>query len=386
LSESETAARRRMTRPWETRASVISLCVLGAFLLFVQVPADAAQTAGLSTTSLRLGEPLRAKFALPQQELGECVQAEVTYGEEPVDAKLVRASVSGRRPNHFIRVETDVAINEPFVVVTVRTGCNAPRIRVLTLLAAPADEPAFAPGARSAKRPQARSERPVGQARLTLAPQVQATASIRPAVFQPTEQSVDAFSPLDRLEANLALLQDRERRRKLDIAELRNELIAVGSWPASAWIGASVVLILSAASVAAVLLVPLVRPRRRSIGWSPMMPTSSRSIRSSPRVVRARQRGLPKSAGPQPAVARGGGESQSVEHLLAARLRELDASLGEEPARTDTASSGLAPAAMEHAPETSSGASTRPSSFEFGPRLGFDIDLDDIEREVRPAP
>jgi hypothetical protein len=262
------------------------LWVVGAFFLAAHVPAGATRKVDLQVAKIQLGEPLKANFALPSQDRGECIQAEVSYGEEVLPMHLVRTSISGGLRKRFVRVESDAAINEPFVTVAIRTGCNAPRVRVFSLLPEPAGELALAP--RESKRGTQRAVRAASRLKVepwdegtspllggsagvispSSDPRVrEAATGVHAAVFQSVEPSATAFSQVDRLEANLALLQDKERRRRDDIAELRSELNAVVSWPMSAWLAASVVVILGAASVAAALFAPLPqRPRRRYSG------------------------------------------------------------------------------------------------------------------------
>jgi len=545
MSEHAAATRPHTAQDRSTWAAGRWLWVVGAFFVAAQVPAGATQKGVLPVSRIKLGEPLQANLALLSGESGECLHAEVAYGEKALPVHLVRTSVPGGRRSRFVRVESDAPIDEPFVTVTLGTGCIAPSRRVFSLLPDPAGEVAVTSASRASKRSvvQAKSRLKVepwdertapalgSSDRMSSPssdPQVRATAiMMRAAVFQSTEQSANAFSQADRLEAHLALLQERERRRSIDIAELRSELDQVGSWPISAWIAASVILLLSAASVAAALLVPFSeRSRRRLSGWPPATPIGSRSSPSGPEGQGVRQDG--PSNGPTRQPNDEGGRSQlrrenrteirrqtsrepanesgGVEELLAvlqelellailsswsagidalqryvtacrpvsplpflaflracneehardavttlyeqvfscpapgpmlldaawglerhprlvadvvarwgtagvpqglalhlfARpcgddclaleaglelvfLLELDASRRGEPLRTQpTITTGMAsaPAATQRTQDKPEGASTRPSAFEFGPRLGFDIDLDDIEREV----
>lgn len=384
-------ARRRQVR---NRLGPGSSCrwphVLAVAWLVLGTPVGAGQSKGATSSSLRLGEPLRVDFAVASVEQPGCVRAQVLYGEERLAAHLVRAFVTGDGARQSIRVEADVAVSEPVVTVTVRTGCDATQERVFSLLpeladasnAASSGRPATPPqqgvvirpergprepvasvdprtrpamasmnavsragavDAASLRRPQSTAsrlkvdlweeQRSLSPMRdLTLSapspdPQVRVAAQLmRAAVFKSVEETAGVFSQTDRLEANLALLRDLDRRRSRDLAELRSEVAAVNSWPPSAWIASVVALALSAASAAAALFFRG-RPthaRRQSGHWPPIIRTDAPTTRPSPRpAAPVRQPAPAPGRSPQPTVTRNSSGAGNVERLLSV-LQELE--------------------------------------------------------------
>lgn len=100
---------------------------VAAFLLSGCWTSAQAQMLGSPTAQVLLGRPLHmtvpARFA--SNDSGEqCVHADVFYGESRVAAGQVRATVTGPLEQRRIRIESDSAIDEPVVTVSVRAGCR----------------------------------------------------------------------------------------------------------------------------------------------------------------------------------------------------------------------------------------------------------------------
>lgn len=108
-----------------------------ALLLGGWACAGGAQSLGTPAVDPLLGRPLDmkvpARFASADSS-EECVQADVFYGETRLPASRVRASVGGPPQQRTIRIESDVPVDEPVVVVSLRAGCRGSITRNYTLL------------------------------------------------------------------------------------------------------------------------------------------------------------------------------------------------------------------------------------------------------------
>jgi pilus assembly protein FimV len=84
-----------------------------------------------------MGRPLQmnvpVRFA-STDDSGECVHADVFYGETRLAATRVRATVLGPPEQRRIRVESDMPIDEPVVTVSIVAGCRNALTRNYTLL------------------------------------------------------------------------------------------------------------------------------------------------------------------------------------------------------------------------------------------------------------
>jgi hypothetical protein len=100
-------------------------------------PGVFAQSLGTPAADLWLGHPLR--MTVPARFIegdggGECVNADVFYGENRLQSNRVRASVVGPQDNRQVRIEADLPIDEPVVTVSLRAGCRNSVTRSYTLL------------------------------------------------------------------------------------------------------------------------------------------------------------------------------------------------------------------------------------------------------------
>lgn len=97
----------------------------------------AAQTLGPVRADASIGRPLDitvpATFVADDAR-GECVHADVFFGDQKLPPGQVRASVIGAPQQRRVRVETNAAIDEPVVTVAVRAGCGSTVSRSYTLL------------------------------------------------------------------------------------------------------------------------------------------------------------------------------------------------------------------------------------------------------------
>lgn len=113
-----------------TTARILALLLLGSG------PA-AGQSLGSPAAEIWMGRPLEmtvpARFA-PGDTGGECVHADVFYGDARVPADRVRATVVGADAQKRVRIEASAAVNEPVITVSVRAGCRNTVTRNYTLL------------------------------------------------------------------------------------------------------------------------------------------------------------------------------------------------------------------------------------------------------------
>ena len=96
-----------------------------------------AQSLGTASAEVLLGKPLEmtvpARFDAAERD-GECVRADVFYGETRIRADQVRATVVGTDQQRRIRIESATPVDEPVVTVSVRAGCRNTITRNYTLL------------------------------------------------------------------------------------------------------------------------------------------------------------------------------------------------------------------------------------------------------------
>lgn len=108
-----------------------------ALLLGGWACAGGAQSLGTPAVDPLLGRPLDmavpARFAAGDGS-DECVHADVFYGETRLPASRVRTTLKGPPQQRSIRVEADVPVDEPVVVVSLRAGCRNTITRNYTLL------------------------------------------------------------------------------------------------------------------------------------------------------------------------------------------------------------------------------------------------------------
>lgn len=108
-----------------------------ALLLGGWACAGGAQSLGTPAADPLLGRPLDmavpARFAAGDGS-DECVHADVFYGETRLPASRVRTTLKGPPQQRSIRVEADVPVDEPVVVVSLRAGCRNTITRNYTLL------------------------------------------------------------------------------------------------------------------------------------------------------------------------------------------------------------------------------------------------------------
>ena len=113
-----------------TPARILMLLLLGSG------PA-AAQSLGAPAAEVWMGRPL--ELTVPARSragdpAGECVHADVFYGETRVSSDRVRATVLGADAPKRVRIQAMLPVNEPVVTVSVRAGCRNTITRNYTLL------------------------------------------------------------------------------------------------------------------------------------------------------------------------------------------------------------------------------------------------------------
>lgn len=155
-----------------TTARILALLLLGSG------PA-AGQSLGSPAAEIWMGRPLEmtvpARFA-PGDTGGECVHADVFYGDARVPADRVRATVVGADAQKRVRIEASAAVNEPVITVSVRAGCRNTITRNYTLLP---EMPSETMVAALVARQQATVAGPVAAAPLRLAPSTSPVADAR---------------------------------------------------------------------------------------------------------------------------------------------------------------------------------------------------------------
>lgn len=127
------------------------------------------QSLGSAAAEVWMGRPLEmtvpARFAAGDTG-GECVQADVFYGENRVPGDRVQATVVGTEAQKRIRIEAMAVVNEPVVTVSVRAGCRNTITRNYTLLP---EMPSETMVAALVARQQAAARGPVADAPLRMA-------------------------------------------------------------------------------------------------------------------------------------------------------------------------------------------------------------------------
>ncbi|MDB5956564.1 hypothetical protein [Ramlibacter sp.] len=153
-------------------------------LLVAYCTCAVAQSLGAPAADVWIGQPLDmsvpARFASNEAD-DQCVHADVFYGDKQ-QLRGVRATVIGTEANRRVRIETDTAIDEPVVTVSLRAGCRNFVTRSYTLLPDIPSETVLA----ALMRPQAP---PLLTAATTLAPQRS------PLVRAPRRPSVSPANP-----------------------------------------------------------------------------------------------------------------------------------------------------------------------------------------------
>lgn len=141
----------------ERRETDVRQFWLGCILLST-VLSSAAASLGRQSGAAVIGRPLdvRVQLLLGPGESAEalCLSADVNYGDATVPSSSVSVTPQRSAPDAEVsaRIQTIRVVNEPFVYVTVRAGCNAPFSRQYVFLADPVSEPqrAQAPSIRPA--------------------------------------------------------------------------------------------------------------------------------------------------------------------------------------------------------------------------------------------
>lgn len=129
----------------------------GCILLSTALSSSAV-TLGRHSGATILGQALDVRVQVllaPGEDLANlCLSADVLYGDVQLSRHLVRLTPLKSAPDAqaSLRVQSSQAINEPFVTLFVRAGCDTAFTRRYVLLADPLSEPlpAAAPGARAA--------------------------------------------------------------------------------------------------------------------------------------------------------------------------------------------------------------------------------------------
>jgi hypothetical protein len=156
----------------ERRETDVRQFWLGCILLSTVLSSTAASL-GRQSGAAVIGRPLdvRVQVLLSADESAEalCLSADVNYGDASVPSSSVTVTPQRTAPDAEVsaRIQTIRVVNEPFVYVTVRAGCNAPFSRQYVFLADPVTEPqrAQAPTARTAPTAVPALPAPVASAR-----------------------------------------------------------------------------------------------------------------------------------------------------------------------------------------------------------------------------
>ncbi|MGM9427918.1 type IV pilus assembly protein FimV [Hydrogenophaga sp. MI9] len=125
---------------------------IGSILLSTALGSPAA-TLGRHSGAVVIGRPLdikvQASAGSDEDLAGQCVHADVLFGDNQVGPSSVRTSVQRNAPDAeaSVRIQTTVPVNEPIVSVVVRAGCLSPFSRRYVLLADLLSEPATTAGA-----------------------------------------------------------------------------------------------------------------------------------------------------------------------------------------------------------------------------------------------
>lgn len=166
----------------KARTQLLAVCLLGCL-------SSTATALGLGSgaTSAVLGQPLDFVVPLrvdPQDEgAGDCVSADVSFGEARLSTTTVSARVEGRSASSpgQVRVTTSQVVDEPVVNLTLSVGCRARVSRQYTILADPPTLRPVAPEpepARAAPRAPATSAAVPPSRAAAPRPRVEASSSL----------------------------------------------------------------------------------------------------------------------------------------------------------------------------------------------------------------
>lgn len=127
-------------------------------ILLSTVLSSSAVTLGRHSGGAILGQPLDVRVQVmlaPGEDIAnQCLNADVHYGDVQLPRSVVRLTPQKAAPDAeaSVRIQSSQAINEPFVTVYVRAGCDTAFTRRYVLLADPLTEPLSSPGARASTR------------------------------------------------------------------------------------------------------------------------------------------------------------------------------------------------------------------------------------------
>ena len=144
----------------EWKGSDVRQIWIGSILLSMAL-GSAAATLGRHSGAVVIGRPLDIKVqasASSDEDLaGQCVHADVLFGDNQVGPSSVRTSVQRSAPDAeaSVRIQTTVPVNEPIVSVVVKAGCVSPFSRRYVLLADLLSEPAATAGSAAETSPVA---------------------------------------------------------------------------------------------------------------------------------------------------------------------------------------------------------------------------------------
>lgn len=127
--------------------------------LLVASPAAHALLIGQPAASPVLGQALRASVPLqlgPGEQIGlDCVQAQIAQGDQTLPGGQVVLSVQALSPSSArVEVRSRVPITEPYVVLTLKLGCQFQRSQQFTMLVDP-PAPVLASGGAAGASPSA---------------------------------------------------------------------------------------------------------------------------------------------------------------------------------------------------------------------------------------
>lgn len=167
-----------MKAAYKVKAYVCGVLLLGA------ATGSAALTLGRAQGAVFVGKPLdlrvSVQFDAPDEAQGACMDAEVFYGDTPLETSKITVAVdTGGARGPTLRVTSPVLVNEPIVTINFRVGCQqklSRRYTVFPEVGTSLVEPQPAPAA--ARSPAADVALPV----------VPAPAA-RPATAQPAERT-----------------------------------------------------------------------------------------------------------------------------------------------------------------------------------------------------
>lgn len=126
----------------------------GCILLSTALSSSAV-TLGRHSGGAILGQPLDVRVQVllaPGEDIAnQCLNADVQYGDVQLPRSAVRITPQRTAPDAeaSVRIQSSQAINEPFVTLFVRAGCDTAFTRRFVVLADPLSEPLPAPSARA---------------------------------------------------------------------------------------------------------------------------------------------------------------------------------------------------------------------------------------------